>query len=282
MRNVKIAEREDVEIAGWILAVFVGLSLGLMGGGGSILCVPIFVYLFGFDTDQATSYSLFVVGVSSIAGTFKYLEEKLVSVRALVSFGLPALVAVYANRMWVNPAIPQELGSFGEFIITKDMLVMLLFAGLMVPAARIMIKGRDLAADAERSGADLNYAKIVVLGLLVGFVTSLIGAGGGFLIIPALVLLFKMPVKRAIGTSLSIIMVNSLIGFSGDIGADLEIDWLFLMKFTGLAVAGIFIGIYLSHSISGQKLKPAFGWFVLVMGIIIIVKELIMKPFFDT
>lgn len=264
-----------MEIIGWILAVFVGLALGLMGGGGSILCVPIFVYLFGYDTDLATSYSLFVVGVSSIAGTFKYLEEKLVSFQALLSFGLPALVAVYLNRLWLIPQIPDELFQLGDYWVTKDMLVMLLFAGLMLPAARLMIKGRDLEEEAELKSKNLNYPLVILIGLIIGFFTSLIGAGGGFLIIPAMVILFKMPVKRAIGTSLSIIMINSLIGFSGDVQAELNIEWVFLLKFTGLAVAGIFAGIYLSRHISGQKLKPLFGWFVLAMGVFIILKELV-------
>ena len=265
-----------MEILGWVLAIFVGLALGLMGGGGSILCVPIFVYLFGFDTDLATSYSLFVVGVSSIAGTFKYFEEKLISFRAFISFGMPALLAVYLNRLLLIPKIETNLFQVGDFWVTKDMLVMLLFAGLMLPAAYIMIKGRDLEEDAEKKAKNLNYPLVVVAGFIIGFFTSLIGAGGGFLIIPAMVLLFKMPVKRAIGTSLSIIMVNSLIGFSGDVQADLQIDWIFLLKFTGLAVGGIFAGIYLSRHISGQKLKPLFGWFVLIMGIGIIVKELVL------
>ena len=247
-----------------------------MGGGGSILSVPILVYVFGVRPELATSYSLFVVGVSSIAGTFKYLEEKLVSIKALLLFGIPALISVYFNRTYLLPRIPSDLVEIGDFMLTKDMLIMLVFSVLMILAARIMIKERD---NDEGQEVNLDFIRtlwIVLLASCIGLVTSFIGAGGGFLIIPALIKVFRFPVKTAIGTSLSVVMINSLTGFAGDISANVPIDWIFLMKFTGLSVIGIFIGIYLSHSISGAKLKPAFGWFVLSMGTFIIIKELVI------
>ncbi len=262
-----------LEIIGYISAIAVGLSLGLLGGGGSILCVPILYYLFSIPSEKATAYSLFVVGVSSIAGTFKYLEEKLVNIQALLVFGIPASISVWLNRYYIIHEIPDPILSIGSFEIGKDIFIMLLFAVMMIGAARIMIKGRDI--EETEASTSINYPVVVITAFIVGFLTSLVGAGGGFVIIPVMVKLFKMPIKRAIGTSLALIMANSLIGFSGDISSGIDIDWLFLMKFSGLAVVGIFLGIYLSHSIPGKKLKPIFGWFVLTMGLIILIERII-------
>ena len=264
-----------MEILGYALAILVGLTLGLLGGGGSILCVPILFYLFDIEMEKATAYSLFVVGVSSIAGTFKYLEEKLVNLTALLVFGLPALISVWVNRKYIIKQIPDNLIETSSFTLDKDTAIMFIFAIMMLLAARIMIKGREMTEDDEVKGNNINYPLVILAGLIVGFLTSLVGAGGGFVIIPIMVSLFKMPTKRAIGTSLSIIMINSLFGFWGDVSAGTEIDWPFLMQFAGLAVVGIFIGIWLSHSIPGDKLKPFFGYFVLVIGAFILAERII-------
>lgn len=262
---------------GYILAVIVGLTLGLLGGGGSILSVPILVYCFSLDPIEATTYSLFIVGAASVAGTFKYLDDKMISFPALVLFGIPSVGAMFITRRFLIHEMPDTLFSLGDFAVDKDLFVILLFAVIMIIASRFMMKGRDCETEEELKWKNVNIPLMLILGLGTGFLTSIIGAGGGFIIIPVLIRFFKMPMKRAVGTSLCIIMINSLIGFSGDVSADVFIDWLFLMKFTGLTVIGIFLGIYLSHRISGGKLKPAFGWFVLFMGILIIAKELILN-----
>lgn len=266
----------SMEIAGYIASVLIGISLGLIGGGGSILTVPVLVYLFGIDPVLATAYSLFIVGSTSLVGAYPKYKQGLLSIKTALIFGAPAIAAVFATRKFIVPALPHDLFTIGSLAITKPILLMLLFAVLMVFASYSMIKGRK--EDENGNGGELhfNYPVILLEGTVVGILTGLVGAGGGFLIIPALVLLSKLPMKLAVGTSLLIIAAKSLIGFLGDIGHQV-IDWNLLLIVTALAIGGIFIGNWLSHKISGDKLKRVFGWFVLVMGIYIIIKELFLK-----
>jgi uncharacterized protein len=261
-------------ILGFILAAIVGISLGLIGSGGSILTVPILVYVMGVDPVSATAYSLFIVGVTSLVGGIQSALHKRVDFKTVLIFGIPSIAAVYATRMWLVPIIPATLFSIGSFIITKPIALMLLFAIVMILASVSMIRpGKQKNTD-ENAPMVYNYPMILLEGAIVGLLTGLVGAGGGFLIIPALVLLARMPMKLAVGTSLFIIAAKSLIGFTGDLQGSLVIDWKLLAGFTGFAAAGIFAGIALSKKIPGDKLKKSFGWFVLVMGIYIIVKEL--------
>jgi uncharacterized membrane protein YfcA len=266
-----------MEIMGYIASVFVGVSLGLIGGGGSILVVPILIYLFHIDVVMATAYSLFVVGSSSTIGAFTNYRKGLVDVKTGVVFGLPAIASVYLTRKFLLPAIPEKIAQFGTFALDKNLALLLLFAVVMIVAAAAMIKKPKVATEEEKETEQVfNYPLILVEGVLVGVLTGLIGAGGGFIIIPALVLLSKLPMKKAVGTSLMIIAAKSLLGFLGDV-SNYSIDWPFLLSIAGLAVVGIFIGIQLANFIPGKKLKPAFGWFVLVMGVYIISKELFFK-----
>jgi len=261
-----------LEILGYVGAILIGLTLGLIGGGGSILTVPILVYLSGVTAVTATAYSLFIVGFSSLVGSFTYMKKGLVSFKTALIFGIPSIIAVYTTRRFIVPAIPDEVFTLGSLLVTKDILLMLIFALLMIFASYSMIKGRKETEEKEEK-QKFNYPLIIIEGAVVGLLTGLVGAGGGFLIIPALVILSKLPMKMAIGTSLLIISVKSLIGFTGDL-ATREVDWMFLMIFSVLAIAGIFLGSYLSNFIPGKKLKPAFGWFVLIMGVYILTKEL--------
>lgn len=263
-----------MEILGYIAAILIGLSLGLIGGGGSILTVPILVYLLGIEASEtAPAYSLFVVGFASLIGaTIKY-KQGFVDLKTAIIFGIPAIFAVYATRRFLVPAIPDELFTINNFIFTKRILVMGLFAVLMILASISMIRGRkDVTPDKNRA---FNYPVILIEGIVVGALTGLVGAGGGFIIIPALVMLSNLSMKKAIGTSLAIIAAKSLFGFLGDL-AVIEIDWQLLLIFTSLAVAGIFIGNQLSHKIDGAKLKKGFGFFVLIMGAIILIKEIFL------
>lgn len=262
-----------MEIIGYIAAIIMGLSLGLIGGGGSILTVPILVYLFAIEPVTSTAYSLFVVGLTSLIGSLSHLKNGNVHLKTAIIFGIPSIISVYTVRKFVVPAIPESLVSLGDFTLTKPLFVMLLFAILMMMASISMI--RDRRDNGEEHEIKYNYPLIFVEGILVGGVTGLVGAGGGFLIIPALVLLAGLPMKQAVGTSLLIIAMKSLIGFTGDLGSSLHIDYPFMLIFSSFAIAGILAGSYLSKFISGKKLKPAFGWFVLVMGLFILAKELI-------
>ncbi len=262
---------------GYLGGVLIGVSLGLIGGGGSILTVPVLVYLMGTSPVLATAYSLFIVGFSSLVGSFNYIKKEMVSLKTAVIFGLPSIFAVYGTRKYLVPSIPDTIFQTGSFALSKDLGVMLLFALLMIGASYSMIKKKkgDVEEEAKESEPQkFNYPVIMLEGLVVGTLTGLVGAGGGFLIIPALVVLSKLPMKMAVGTSLLIIATKSLLGFMGDV-ANYQIDWMFLATFSLLAVVGIFIGGWLSNYVSGKKLKPAFGVFVLVMGISIILKELL-------
>lgn len=265
-----------MEIAGYVASIFIGIALGLIGGGGSILTVPMLVYLFRIDAVLATAYSLFIVGATSVVGSFSYFIKGLVNVKTAVIFGIPSIVAVYFTRAYIVPAIPHEILAVGEFVITKNILLMLLFAVLMVVASYSMIKKTKHHQEKVAKKQQFNYPLILIEGIVVGILTGLVGAGGGFLIIPALVILSKLPMKEAVGTSLVIIAAKSLIGFLGE-NSETPMDYLFLAKVTAFAIFGIFIGMALSKKIDGAKLKPIFGWFVLTMGIYIIIKETILQ-----
>ena len=265
-----------MELFGYVSAILIGISLGLIGSGGSILTVPVLVYLFGVDAVAATAYSLFIVGFTSGVGSIGYFKQGLVNIKTAIVFGAPSIISVFLTRAYIVPAIPKEVFSVGDFMVTKSILMMLLFAVLMVAASFSMIK-KDLNKKEENLGPQtFNYPFILLEGTIVGIVTGLVGAGGGFLIIPALVLLSKLPMKEAVGTSLVIIAAKSLIGFFGE-SRETIINWVLLTTVTAFATIGIFIGIYLSKKIDGSKLKPIFGWFVLIMGIYIIIKETLLK-----
>mgnify|MGYP004447081785 FL=1 len=263
---------EIVEILGYIGALIIGLVLGLIGGGGSILTVPILVYALSLNPVIGTAYSLFVVGATSLVGAVKNMMKGMVDLKTAIIFAIPAFIAVYLTRAFLIPAIPEELFQVGNFMVTKNLAIMLFFAIIMLLASISMIRNKRNETD-EVIEITYNYPLIIIEGLVVGTITGIVGAGGGFLIIPALVLLAKLPMKKAVATSLLIIAIKSLIGFLGDV-QNLDIDWSFLLIFTGISVVGIFIGIWLNKFIDGKKLKKAFGWFVLLMGIYIIYKEL--------
>ena len=266
-----------MEIIGYIASILIGISLGLIGSGGSILTVPVLVYLFSVDAVSATAYSLFIVGFTAAIGSIAYFKKGLVNIKTAVVFGIPSIIAVFFTRAYIVLAIPKEVFSVRNFIVTKSILMLLLFAILMIAASFSMIKKNKQKDNELKEGQQqFNYPMILLEGLLVGIVTGLVGAGGGFLIIPALVLLSKLPMKEAVGTSLVIIAAKSLIGFFGESNETL-IDWSLLMIISIVATSGIFIGMFLSKKIDGAKLKPLFGWFVLVMGVYIIIKETLLN-----
>jgi len=265
-----------MEIIGYIASILIGISLGLIGGGGSILTVPVLVYLFHVDPVQATAYSLFIVGASSLVGTWPKYKQGFVHLKTAIIFGIPSIISVYATRKFLVPAIPFNLGEYGGLIVTKSLMMMLLFAILMIAASFSMIRSKTSKETVTEGEQKFNYPLILIEGALVGLLTGLVGAGGGFLIIPALVMLSQLPMKQAVGTSLLIIAAKSLIGFTGDLGNS-TINWSLLLSVSALAIIGIFIGDKLSKHIDGNQLKKGFGWFVLVMGLYVIVQQLFFQ-----
>jgi uncharacterized membrane protein YfcA len=263
-----------LEILGYFMALMIGISLGLIGGGGSILAVPVLAYLFGLDAQLSTAYSLFVVGAAALVGGWRQHQQGQVDWRTALVFGVPALLGVWLVRHFVIPALPEVLWQSGTFELTKRMVMFGVFALLMLLAAASMLSNK------ERKGGTgeihYNYPLIVAEGLAVGGITGLVGAGGGFLIIPALVMLANLDIKKAIGTSLIIIAIKSLTGFLLGDALQLSIDWMFLLGFTSLALIGIFVGVYLGQHIDGKRLKKGFGYFILVMAVFIFTMEFVV------
>jgi uncharacterized membrane protein YfcA len=261
-----------MQLLGYISATLIGVSLGLIGGGGSILTVPVLVYLFHVNPLLATSYSLFTVGTASLIGAWKNYRRGFLHMPTALLFGSTSVITVLLTRRFLLPHIPAQLGISEYVTISRETAIMVLFAILMVLAAFSMIRTKKQSEEALPAGKPA-YVSLMAYGMMIGFVTGILGAGGGFLLIPALVFFVELPVKEAIGTSLLIIAMNSLIGFIGDIGV-YTIDWRLLGTVSALAIAGIMIGARLGRNINGSKLKKGFGWFVLVMGTYIILKNI--------
>lgn len=262
-------------IIGYVLAILVGISLGLIGSGGSILSVPILVYVMNIEPLLATAYSLFVVGTTALVGGIQKAREKLVDYKKVLLFGIPTILSVFITRKFILPSIPDVIYISHNFYFSKSILIMIVFAIVMFFASIRMI--RPLKNAVVDNDETLNYPKIVLQGIFIGLIAGFVGAGGGFLIIPALLLLAKTPMKMAIGTSLFIVASQSLIGFLGDLQIHKNMDWKLLLTFSGLSIIGFFIGNGLSKKISGEKLKTGFGYFVLAMAIYILIKEVVLS-----
>jgi uncharacterized membrane protein YfcA len=262
-----------MEIAGYIASLFIGVSLGLIGGGGSILTVPVLVYLFSVSPTLAISYSLFIVGVTSLVGAYNNHRKGLVNFKTVLLFGSSSIATVFVARRFIIPFVPDVFFALGSFKVTHALFVMVVFAVLMIAASVSMIKNKNIQGN---SNPHSNPRTLVGYGVLIGLVTGFLGAGGGFLLIPALVILMKLPMKEAIGTSLLIIALNSLVGFVGDIGRH-AMDWPFIICISAIAAVGIFIGGYFNKMVNSEKLKKGFGWFVLITGVYIIAREIFLN-----
>lgn len=259
-----------MEVFGYFGALAIGLILGLTGGGGSILTVPLLVYLLGYNPVTATAYSLLIVGTTSAFGAAQNYRKGFVDVKKGILFAIPSFTTVYLTRKYIVPALPDVLLETAFFSITKEMFLMVLFATTMFFAALSMLRKKQQTVTEEAPST----AKFILQTVLVGLLIGLVGAGGGFLIIPSLVFFTKLPMRKAVATSLLIIALNSLIGFTGDV-QNMVIDWKFLLVFTSISVIGIFIGIYLNKFLNDAQLKKGFGYFVLLMALFILSKELL-------
>ncbi|MFN8291821.1 MAG: sulfite exporter TauE/SafE family protein [Chitinophagaceae bacterium] len=268
-----------MEILGYLASVLIGISLGLVGSGGSILTVPVLVYLMGVHPLEATASSLFIVGLTSLVGGIRAYSKNLIDFRAITEFGIPSVFSIFIARHYILPAIPETVFYIGSKPVSKDILLMVVFAILMVAASVTMIRSKRDAVPEQNETSSHPASKVIpliFLGLLIGTLTGLLGAGGGFLIIPSLVVFLGLAMKKAVGTSLLIIAINSLFGFLFSL-KQFSYNWVLLLVFTGLAILGIFIGSRFAEKIPGKSLKRGFGWFILVMGIYIITKEILLR-----
>ena len=257
-----------MEILGYILSLLIGVSLGLIGSGGSILAVPILVYFFGVTPENATTHSLFIVGITSVIASYKHHRLGNLKIKEAVVFGIPSVIVLLLTRKFLLPAIPEIVFQTDAFTFSKHTLIMMVFSVLMIIAALSMVQKKSVPKTGSASSL-----RLIFIGLAVGLVTGFLGAGGGFLIVPALLFYARLNLKNAIATSVFIITVNSLIGFLGDLINKVQFDKMLLAEVSTMAIAGMFAGLALSKKIDGKKLKPVFGWFVLTMGVFIILKE---------
>lgn len=264
-----------LEVLGYASAILVGLVLGMIGAGGAILTVPIMVYLMRINPVTATVYSLFIVGSTALIGSLSYIRNGLINFKTSLAFAVPSLISIFITRKYILPSIPDILTQNESFLFTKDNAVLIFFAVIMLLSSFSMIFGGVKEKDSNIPIKSKEYVILFFYGIFVGIITGMVGAGGGFLIVPALVFFAKIPIKSAIGTSLLIVAANSLSGFAGDLTGNYMINWQLLLIFLSFAIIGILTGSYLTKFISGKNLKKTFGWFVLFMGIYIIVRELI-------
>jgi uncharacterized membrane protein YfcA len=259
-----------MEMVGYLLLIGVGLSLGMLGGGGSVLSVPILIYLFSLDVVLASAYSLFIVGSTSLVGVVLKGRNHLVDVAASLRLGIPSMIATFVTRKWIVCTIPDVVMHIGGFHMSKRSLILFVFATLIIVSSLLMIRRKSPNKDSVQGGA--HTFVVILAGLLIGLFSGFAGIGGGFLILPALVLLLGLQFSTAVGTTLLIITVNSLLGFTGDV-MNQAIDWLFLFSITSLAVLGIFVGDTLNEFVSANQLKKSFGWVTIGAGVMILITE---------
>lgn len=260
----------SVEIIGYICSLLIGVSLGLIGSGGSILAIPILVYFFGLTPEHATTHSLFIVGITAAIASYKHYKTGNLKIKEALAFSVPSIISLLLTRKFILPVIPEVLFKTQSFALTKHVFMMVLFAALMILASTSMIKKRKDSVIAGK----VSTTKLLLLGLGLGVLTGFLGAGGGFLIVPVLIFYAGISLRYAIATSLFIIMLNSLSGFLGDLVNQVEFNKFILATVSSMAIIGMFIGLYFSKKIDGKKLKPMFGYFILAMGLFITLKEL--------
>lgn len=235
-----------------------------------MLSIPVLVYLFGIEPQLATSYSLLLIGISASSGAYQNIRKKLVAYNAALYYGVPSIIAVYSVRRWVMPNLPKVLFHIGSYTVDKSLYILTILAVVMLIAGYKMITSGPPAEDSEH---EINHLQLAFFAVMIGAFLGLVGAGGGFLMVPALIYFANVPTKKAIGTSLLLVAVNSFIGFLGDMRSHVVIDWSFFLAFACFSIVGVFIGQYLAGHIQNNKLKRYFGWFILITAVFIVVKE---------
>ncbi len=262
---------EILHIFGYLGALATGVVLGLLGGGGALLSIPVLVYLFHIEPQLATSYSLILIGITASSGAYQNIRKKLVDYNAALYYGVPSVISVFAVRRWVMPNLPKVMFTIGNYPVDKNLFILAVLASVMLIAGYKMITSS--APSTEETEHQIDHVRLAFFAVLIGAFLGLVGAGGGFLMVPALMYFANVQTKKAIGTSLVLVAINSFIGFLGDMRSHVQIDWTFFFTFAFFSVAGVFIGHYLATYIDNSKLKKYFGWFILITAVFIVVKE---------
>jgi len=257
-----------ISIIGYSLSLLVGFSLGLVGGGGSILVIPILVYCFHMDPAQAVSYSLFIVGLSACSGSIGHIRQKTIDRNAAFNFGIPSVITLFLVRGWLVKQIPLVLYQHNSVLVSRQALMMTIFSILMVAAGVSMIRGKVYSPEDDK----LSRPLLIFRGAITGAITGFIGIGGGFIIVPSLVLFAGLPMRKAIGTSLAIITLNCLVGILSNREALDNLDYGFLFRFASLAIIGILLGTWFIHFVPDKRLKPIFGIIILLMSVLVIMR----------
>lgn len=265
------------DIIGYIITILVGITLGLMGSGGSILTVPNLVYLFDINTVQATTYSLFIIGITSLIGSYDKIKNGLVNFRLVIIFGIPSLLAMIVTRIYILKFLPQQIYFPYLGVISKDIYLIFAFAIVMIFAAYSMITNKQ--EDCIECGKKMEKKTFLLLfqGIIIGTISGIFGAGGGFLIIPGLVVFAKVPMKNAVATSLFLVAINSIIGFTSDFQQFNTLNWTLLLSMTILSIIGIVLGNYFVRYVDASKLKPYFGYFILFIASLILIQEFVLN-----
>ena len=257
-----------IHLAGYCLCIFIGFSLGLIGGGGSILAIPMLVFFFGIDPVLATTYSLFIVGLTAVSGSIDHYRMRNIDYKTVLLFGIPSVIVLFIMRRWLLGLIPPTILNTGTWVLSKSLFIMIVFSITMLAAGWSMVKKNSYT----HSPAKLSYYRLILQGCITGAITGFIGIGGGFIIVPSLVLFAGLPMKRAIGTSLVIITINCLVGVLGNLEVVESLNFIFLSVLAALAIVGILIGTWSIRFIPDKQLKPVFGWIILVLSAVIFVR----------
>jgi uncharacterized membrane protein YfcA len=265
-----------METLGFVAIFFMGIVLGLLGGGGAILTVPILVYVFQINPTLSTTYSLFIVGAASLLGSFVYFYKKEINIKIAAAFSITSTTGVLFSRVIVLPNIPDLVWNQASLYITKDILILTIFSIVMISASYTMIS-KSLQPKIETDARATNIYFIFLIGITVGVTAGFVGAGGGFLIIPALMTFASLKMRTAIGTSLLIIAIQSLIGFGSDFYQNVVIDWQLLKNLVFTSVLGLFVGLFINKEVQEKKLQLSFGILVLIMGLFILLQQISIK-----
>lgn len=261
----------ELYILGAFLFVLIGVILSLLGSGGALLTIPVLVYIFDVDPYWATSYSMFIMGVSNWAATIDNIKKNLIYYKIGLCFAIPGLLVTFIIRRFILPIVPDVLFESDVLSFTKGSAIMLSFAILMFYTAIKTFRRKNTI---EYSRIEFSPVINILQGAAIGLVTGFAGAGGGFLIVPALLFTVKMPMKEAAATSLFIISITTFLGFFGDFNPAIEMDWTLIIFCTAFSILGILITSFIKDTFSNKFLKTSFGYFILGLSLLVFYIEI--------